>query len=163
MASSGKIFEGDFKDSAGMFPDKVSIDRFYDVMGGRKGINTPCDFVVYMFPHQYYFELKSYEGERISLSVLTDNQFNGLIEKSKVDGVYAGVLFNFRKTIGDIAVWVPIQYIGQMIWIDGLKSISLTEALEHGIRLQSTKRRTHYTYNLETLLLQIVRRWPYDK
>jgi hypothetical protein len=47
---------------------------------------------MYKYPHEYYIECKSVHGNTLPLSNISKNQWNGLIEKSKIDGVFAGVV-----------------------------------------------------------------------
>lgn len=73
-----------------------SFDRFYDQMTGfyRTSRNI-CDFVCYKYPYQYYIESKSTYEDRFNFSMLTETQHDGLLEKSKIPGVYGLVIILF--------------------------------------------------------------------
>lgn len=73
-----------------------SFDRFYDQMTGfyRTSRNI-CDFVCYKYPYQYYIESKSTYENRFNFSMLTETQHDGLLEKSKIPGVYGLVIILF--------------------------------------------------------------------
>lgn len=143
MADNGKRFEQDFEKSCSSF-ELISIDRFYDVMNGFKSINTISDFVVYKLPYLYYFELKSYKGKKLYWSSIRDNQWNGLMEKSKIEGVHAGILIQFYEH--DKHFFVAIEQC-QQLKDSGEKGISLDWCEEHAIELVGTKKRTRFSYD----------------
>lgn len=73
-----------------------SFDRFYDQMTGYYMTSRNiCDFVCYKYPHTYYIESKSTYEDRFNFSMLTETQHNGLLEKSKIPGVYGLVIVLF--------------------------------------------------------------------
>lgn len=73
-----------------------SFDRFYDQMTGfYMTSRNICDFVCYKYPHTYYIESKSTYEDRFNFSMLTETQHNGLLEKSKIPGVYGLVIILF--------------------------------------------------------------------
>lgn len=90
----GKDFENVIKKAFKRFSD-VSIDRLHDQTTGYAGSSNICDFVVYKRPNQYYIECKSTGGKSLPLTRITKNQFEGLIAKSKIPGVIAGVIVWF--------------------------------------------------------------------
>lgn len=87
----GKQFESVIKEAFEKV-DGVSIDRLHDQTTGFKGSQNICDFVVYKKPYEYYIECKSVHGASLPFSNITDTQWNGLLEKSKIEGVFAGVI-----------------------------------------------------------------------
>lgn len=143
MAENGKKFEQDFEKSCSNF-ELISIDRFYDVMNGFKSINTISDFVVYKLPYLYYFELKSYKGKKLYWHSIRDNQWNGLLDKSNIEGVHAGILIQFREH--DKHFYVSIEQC-QQLKDSGEKGISIDWCEEHAIELVGTKKRTRFSYD----------------
>lgn len=89
--------------------DGVSIDRLNDNTAGFKGIAGICDFIVYKKPYEYYIECKSVHGNTLPFSNITTNQWNGLLEKSKIEGVFAGVICWWVDK--DITKFIPIQFL----------------------------------------------------
>jgi penicillin-binding protein-related factor A (putative recombinase) len=151
MKNYGKIFQEDFQKSSLNLPD-VSMDRIYDTTSGFKGHSTICDFQAYMYPFQYYFELKSYDGERIPFSAIRPNQYDGLLEKSKIKGVIAGIIFNFRKAEKEQYAWfVDIRTIEKMK-LEGKKSIKLDDAILLGEPLVGTRKVIRYNYLVHAFL-----------
>ena len=115
----GKEFENIVK-QAFLKIDGVSIDRLHDQMSGYVGSKNPCDFIVYKKPYEIYVECKSVRGTNLPFKNVTDNQWNGLLEKSKIKGVKAGVLVWFIDY--DVTMFIPIQFL-QHMKENGFKSI----------------------------------------
>ena len=107
----GKQFEEQVRDAFDRLDD-VSVIRLIDPQNGFAGVRNICDFVVYHNPHQYLIECKSCYGNTLSFNNITDGQWNGLLEGSKVDGVIAGVLIWFIDH--DKTIFVPIQILERM-------------------------------------------------
>lgn len=120
--SYGKEFERQvFKNFSQV--DDVSIDRIPDQVTKYKGSSSNiCDFIVYKKPTLLYLECKSVHGNTLSIySVpkkgkdgklhgfygnIRDNQWEGLLEKSHIPGVKAGVLVWFVDK--DVTMYLPI-------------------------------------------------------
>jgi penicillin-binding protein-related factor A (putative recombinase) len=150
----GKKFEEDFQKSFSSLVD-VSIDRVYDVMSGFKGHATFCDFKVYRFPNMFYFELKSVDGDYFPLKNLTNRQFEGLLNKSHIKGVHAGVIINFRLTQTlHRTYFIPIHYILKLKGQDR-KAITTSDAIAVGKPLVGTLKRTRFIYDIEPFLDEI--------
>lgn len=64
-------------------------------MGGYKGIGNICDFMVFDTPHLFYLECKCCYGKSFPISHITQNQWQGLLEKSKIPFVIAGYIIWF--------------------------------------------------------------------
>lgn len=99
----------------------VSIDRLNDNTAGFKGVAGICDFIVYKEPYEYYFECKSVHGNTLPFSNITETQWNGLLEKSQIEGVFAGVICWWVDK--DITRFIPIQIL-QMLKEEGKKSLN---------------------------------------
>ena len=98
--------------------DGVSIDRLNDNTAGFKGIAGICDFIVYKYPYEFYFECKAVHGNTLSINSndtkhkygnISNNQWEGLLEKSKIDGVFAGVICWWVDK--DITMYLPIEFL----------------------------------------------------
>lgn len=116
----GKKFEYIIKQAFEKVPD-VSIDRLHDQTTRFKGSQNICDFVVYKKPYQYYIECKSVHGNILPFTNITDTQWKGLLKKSKIDGVIAGVICWWVDK--NMTRFLPIQALEAMK-ADGLKSVS---------------------------------------
>lgn len=150
--NDGKQFEKDFKNSFQNCQLKISIDRFYDGTSGYN-IRNICDFVVFQSPYQYYFELKSYKGERLPFDCLTDTQYSGLKDKFLVHNVYSGVLFNFREYEETYFVSIADIYKRKLT---GKKSINIDEVRKIGKLMPILKQSKASTlYDVKQLLQNI--------
>ena len=91
-----------------------SFDRIPDQMTGYYQISRNiCDFVCYKFPYQYYIESKSTWHDRFDFSMLTDTQYQGLLDKSALQGVYALVVVLFASY--QRAILLDIREIKRLI------------------------------------------------
>ena len=129
----------------------VSVDRLYDPMGGYVGVANICDFIVYKYPFQYYIECKSCHGASLPFSNITEHQWKGLLEKSKILGVKAAVIIWFIDK--DITAYVPIQVL-QSLKENGFKSIKAIEApaFKDCKTVNGKKRKILYDYDVRSLL-----------
>ena len=119
MKNRGKQFENQVRLGLEKV-DGISVDRIKDTMGRYKGNSNICDFVVYKYPHQFYIECKSHHGATFPFSCIRENQWSGLIEKSKIEGVISGVLIWWEDY--DVTRFIPIQLL-QYLKDKGDKSI----------------------------------------
>lgn len=148
--NEGKRFEQDFLASFKGLPD-VSIDRFYDVWGVRKHIANKSDFVAYRFPNQFYFECKSYSGDYIPISALSHQQYSGLLSKSKIRGVIAGVMLNYRLSDSCETYFLDIRQV-ESLRLAGVGGVNLWTASQMGLRVESILKRTRYRYGVISML-----------
>ena len=102
----GKKFEQVIRQAFEKVPN-VSIDRLPDQTNGFKGSQNICDFIVYREPYEYYFECKSVHGASLPFSNITDTQWNGLLQKSQIEGVTAGIICWWVDK--DITRFIPIN------------------------------------------------------
>ncbi len=89
----GKDFEQTFRkqmESAGFDVNRVA-DNTAGYMGGR----NICDFITYVYPNIYYLELKSTKGNTLPFSNISTNQWQGLLDKEKIEGAGAGIVVWF--------------------------------------------------------------------
>lgn len=133
----------------------VSIDRLHDQTSGFRGSQNICDFIVYKKPYEYYIECKSVHGNTLPFSNITDTQWEGLYEKSKIAGVQAGIICWWIDR--DITKFVPILLL-EMMYMDGKRSIRYDEEVyEYSRPLMTTtikgkKKRIFYEYDMEEFL-----------
>ena len=154
-ANRGKEFENVIK-LAFEKVGGVSIDRLHDQTTGFKGSQNICDFIVYREPYEYYFECKSVHGNRFPFSNITETQWNGLLEKSKIEGVFAGVICWWVNY--DVTLFIPIQTLEDERRI-GKKSIRY-DSLDiwvnyESIEIKGKKKRVFFEYDMEEFLNEI--------
>lgn len=144
----GKQFEKIFQ-SCMERVEGVSIDRIHDQTTHFKGSTNICDFVVYRKPYQYYFECKTTHERSWPLNNLTDRQFEGMLEKSDIRGVAAGVVLWFIDY--DTTMYLPIQVIAELKQ-SGVKSVRHDFMHPERLLLCGEKKRTFYTYYMKDFL-----------
>jgi hypothetical protein len=160
----GKKFEDVIRQSFEKVPG-VSIDRLHDQTNGFKGSQNICDFIVYKEPYEYYIECKSVHGNTLPLSNITETQWNGLLEKSKIEGVFAGVICWWIDK--DVTAFIPIWYLDyikrnhpEVKSINVNSKLKESEELEkyfdfknpHFIQIEGKKKRVFFDYDMEEFL-----------
>lgn len=98
------------------------FQRIPDQMTGFYGSSNICDFVLYKYPYHYWIESKATWESRFDFSRITDIQYNGLLVKSRISGVYGVVVVLFASH--KRAILIDIQQIKSMI-DSGKKSINI--------------------------------------
>ena len=149
--SRGKKFEAAVREAFEKCPE-VSVDRLPDPTGGYAGVRNICDFVFYRYPFLLFVECKVQQGNTLNFKGrITENQWGGLLEKSKIPGVIAGVMVWFVDH--DKTVFVPIQELAYIRDIQQKKSLS---ALNLGdvnhLTLEGRKKRIFFDYDARTFL-----------
>lgn len=149
----GKQFEDKIQEQLEKIPN-ISIDRLYDVTMGYKNINNPCDFIVYKYPYILYLECKTTNTSTLNFkSQIRENQLVGLIEKSKIRGVVAGILCWFVKN--DKTIFIPIQYINELIQSNkksfNINNFDNTKVIE----LNGCKKRVFFNYDIKNFFKKI--------
>lgn len=149
----GKEFEGIIK-TAFEKVRGVSIDRLHDQTTGFRGSQNMCDFIVYKEPYQYYIECKTIHGNVLPFRNITDTQWSGLLEKSQIDGVRAGIICWWIDR--DKTFFIPIEYL-ELLRLDNLKSIHVGMAQsaysekkeKFPIEIHGKKKRVFFDYDME--------------
>lgn len=156
----GKQFEDEIESAFKKCPE-VSIDRFMDPAAGYAGVRNICDFVVYSYPFQYYLECKSCHGNTLSIysnnpkkcyGDITNNQWEGLLEKSVIRGVEAGVVVWFIDH--DITAYVPIEMLAGLR-LSGAKSLNVKDIVNNNVphlRVPGRKKRVLFEYDVYNFL-----------
>lgn len=143
----GKDFEKEIKNSLKLIPD-ASVDRLPDPMGGYSGVKNICDFSVFHSPDNFYLECKCLYGNTLNFkSAITQNQWDGMLEKSKIRRCVAGVVVWFIDY--DVTAFVSIQNLNESK-NKGNKSLNIEdiigdEPIPHFL-VDGVKKRTMFTY-----------------
>jgi len=144
----GKQFESVIKEAFEKV-DGVSIDRLHDQTNGFAGSKNICDFIVYKKPYEYYIECKSVHGNTLPFSNITDRQWQGLLEKSQIEGVFAGI----------ICWWIDLDETWFIpIWViedakrEGAKSVNLKHPHMKGYwtSIEGKKKRVFFEYDMKS-------------
>lgn len=130
----------------------VSIDRLHDQTTGFVGSSNISDFIVYRKPYEYYLECKSVHGNILPFTNITNTQWQGLLQKSQIKGVYAGILCWWVDK--DITRYIPIQTLQIMKEIE-MKSVRYDFNNDSIITLNGKKKRVFFEYDMEGLLDEI--------
>lgn len=164
----GKDFERQIYKAFKAIPN-VSIDRIPDQVTRYKGSSSNiCDFVAYKYPNIFYLECKSVHGNTLSIHSIPkegkdgklhgfygdirDSQWDGLIEKSTIPGVVAGIFCWWVDQ--DITLFIPIQLL-QLMRENGGKSIRYDCLACNGIstiNISGKKKRVFFEYDMEEFL-----------
>lgn len=144
----GKDFEAQVRKCFNMI-DNVSVDRLLDPQAGFAGVRNICDFIIYKKPTIYYVECKSCNGNTLNFHNITDNQWNGMLAKTTIDGVVAGVMIWF--VAHDKTVFIPIQVL-QKLRQNGAKSVNVKDIEKLGLIIKASKRRVLFDYDFTEFL-----------
>lgn len=168
----GKKFEEVIRNSFEKVKN-TTVVRLPDPTSGYLGIRNISDFIVYHFPHQYFIECKTVHGNTLSIHSIpkpdkhgvlhgfygdiTDTQWEGLFEKSKVKGVVAGIICWWVDK--DKTVFIPIQELVAMR-IVGMKSVRYDaiddcEGDTTMIEIKGKKKRVFFEYNMEQFFKEV--------
>lgn len=147
----GKQFEGIIREAFEKVPE-VSVDRLHDQTMRYKGSQNICDFIVYKEPYEYYFECKSIHGNTFPLNNITDTQWKGLLEKSKIPGVFAGVIVWWIDK--DVTLFLPIRTLHIWKTQTTMKSIPSTiyQLDLDVVNISGKKKRVFFEYDMEEFL-----------
>ena len=118
----GKKAEQKIKEWLDRPDDGYSFDRVYDQMTGMYGSKNICDFEFYKYPYMYYAESKATYEDRFDFAMISDYQYEGLMSKSKINGVHALVIVLFATY--KRAFVLHIQDIDNLIK-SGVKSLNI--------------------------------------
>ena len=152
----GKQFEEKVREAFEKVPD-VSVVRLHDQTTGFLGSSNHCDFIVYKKPYEYHIECKSVHGNTLSIHSkdpskkygnITNKQWEGLLEKSKIKGVKAGVLCWWIDR--DVTLFIDIKRL-KFLRDGGLKSIRYDneEWSDLIIPIQGKKKRVFFDYDMK--------------
>lgn len=129
--------------------------RLYDVTTGFKNQNNPCDLIIYRNGTLNLFECKAIHGNTLNFkSHIRKNQWNKLLEYSKIGGVNAGIICWFIDN--DITVFLDIYWLQELLE-KGSKSFNINKDINKFpfIEIEGKKKRTFFDYNLDEFLKEI--------
>ena len=138
----------------------TSVIRLPDPTNGYLGIRNICDFVVYHYPHQYFIECKTVHGNTLPFSNITENQWNGMLEVSKIKGVIAGVICWWVDK--DVTLFIPIQAMEERKLMQDKHSIRFDDGENTGLEcypLTGKKKKVFFEYDM----LDFIERVSYGK
>lgn len=102
----------------------------------------------------YLIECKSTKGTSLPLTMVRDTQIQGLLDASKHELV-AGFLINFRNSEND-TFFISINNFIEMTKRINKKSFNIKDLMDNNsLKIQNTKKRTRYTYNIQEMLNKI--------
>lgn len=136
--------------------ENCSIDRLPDPMAGYAGVRNICDFTVYKYPLNFYLECKCCYGDRFPLSNITENQWNGLLDKSCIPGIVSGYFIWFIDH--DITIYVSAKFLNTH-YESGSRSITIRDMLNWKdlpsnsfMFIRGNKKRIFFDYDMNHFL-----------
>ena len=161
-ANAGKQFESDWKNSV----DKIKYLWYYRLKDNAasfaNGENTRfashnmCDCIVFDDNSKtlYCLEQKSTKGTSIPFQMIRKNQIEELT-KAGGHSIVAGFLFNYRTENND-TYFMDINEFNKMISEIEKKSFNQKDLRRYNvIRINSTKKKVHYSYDIEKFLSDV--------
>lgn len=151
----GKKFETLIRKALDIPEKAISIDRLPDPVGGYSGITNICDFTCYKFPFNYFLECKATHDNTLNFKhKITEDQWQGMLNKSKYFGCLAGVCVWFISY--DVTVFVPIQEL-QRLKDEGKKSLNIKDLDTDLIyfNIPGAKKRVYFDYNGEEFIKKL--------
>lgn len=102
----------------------------------------------------FLLECKSTKGTSIPLTMIRENQIEGLINANK-HNLVAGLLINFRNERNDTFFILIDKYLNMMELLNK-KSFNIHDLEEIGAtRIESEKKRTRYRYNINKMIKEL--------
>ena len=158
MSNEGKRFEQDFINSV---PEHIFRYRFKDGTAGFAGqknengrfqAKNMCDFMLY---HKKLFllELKSHKGKSFPFSCIRENQLEELSKAQSFVGIIPGIVFNFRDL--ERTYFVNIHHVHYYYYHAERKSFPLDFIQQWGLPIEGYKKRTRYSYDIETFIEEL--------
>ncbi|MDD4779033.1 MAG: Holliday junction resolvase RecU [Tissierellia bacterium] len=170
MKNEGKKFEEDFKNS--IDESKIYYYRLRDSassFGGgndstRFSIKNDYDCFIYLSPNYFPFELKSKQNTSVGIQKTKEekgkdiklHQIEGLTKASQYEGIYAGLLLNFRST--EHTYWLDIKNFNRFNEGTNKKSINENDVIEYGgLLVPQTLKKVRYRYDIDKMIKMIRR------
>jgi len=172
MANGKKIgqnFEQQIKKSV---PDYALLYRLPDSaqsFGGSQFLRfsnkNPFDYILFNSKTRilYALEMKTVKGKSISFErekgenskVIHYHQIKGLNDWNKYDGIICGFVIEFREL--ETTVFIDIAEFNKIMREIPKKSFNFEDLQNYNyIKIEQTKARTRYTYNIEKFLKECV-------
>lgn len=115
-----------------------------------------CDYILLDDTTKTLFllECKSTKGTSIPLTMIRENQIEGLINANK-HNLVAGLFINFRNERNDTFFILIDKYLNMMELLNK-KSFNIHDLEEIGAtRIESEKKRTRYRYNINKMIKEL--------
>lgn len=168
--NTGKQFEADFKASvpsdAWCYRLKDSAATYY---GGNENlsfsIDNICDFLVYRYPMNHLFELKTIETPSIPLEKVfgkydkakckyrKEKHITDMVDAMGYSGQTAHVIVNYRAVNRTFAI--PASKVLAFRYNESRKSIPWQWAEQEGIEVKAKRLRVHWRYDVDGLLKRL--------
>lgn len=150
----GKEFELRIKNSLDRPDLNFDIERLPDPLGGYVGMRNICDYNGYKFPFHYYLECKSKYGNTLNFKGdITNDQWEGLTEKSKIYGNLCGVCIWFIDY--DRTLFVNIEELNRLRFELNKKSLNIKDVYDNVLDkdkyfdINGKKAKTYFNYDSE--------------
>lgn len=169
--NTGKVFESDWKKS---IPDHCLLIRLPDPPHSfsqrkdtRFAVKNPCDYICYDTESRvlHCWELKTTKYKSMSFDdidsdereskMVKRHQIEGLQKFASHDNVSAGFVLNFRdeKNNAERTYFQSVDDFINMCGKIGKKSFNEIDLILNGaIKVNGTKKRVHYTWDVERML-----------
>ena len=158
--NAGKLFEADVKSS---IPKNCWYYRLRDnassFAGGgntRFTSNNICDCLIFddVTKTLLLVECKSTKGTSVPLTMIRENQKNGLLEASQ-HHLIAGLLVNYRNENND-TFFITINDYVEMVKRINKKSFNIKDLVANGaVKVGCSKKRSRYRYEIGKLINEI--------
>jgi penicillin-binding protein-related factor A (putative recombinase) len=151
----GKKAEHKIKDWLSRSEDGYLFERLPDQLSGFYGSKNICDFICYKKPYIYLIESKATWKDNFPFTMITEYQYESLLNRSKIDGVYGLVIVLFATY--KRAFILKIQDIDALIQ-KGQKSLNIKKIDKWDIpykeikTVPSRKELLDYTGEIETYI-----------
>lgn len=77
--------------------DGYAFYRLYDIMTGFYGQYNISDFICYKYPNQWFLESKATWEDRFDINMISETQYEGLMNMSVIPGVFSCVVVLFAS------------------------------------------------------------------
>lgn len=170
----GKKFEQNFKSSAQK--DDLLIIRFNDTDLSYNGnsfskftAKNPADFEIFETPYLFFLELKHTSYKAIGIQrdlnepdkMIKAHQINSLTQMSLHEKCVCGLVLSFlSEETGEEDTWfLNIKDFNKFLTNSDKKSINKTDiVIYNGIKIESTKKRVYFQYNVKKMIEDIIKR-----
>ena len=112
-----------------------------------------CDCMMYDGQYLYLLELKSHKGSSLPLSAIRENQIADLMAASEHANVVAGLVVNFSDK--EETFFMPINLAFKWFNNGVRKSIPIKEFRDNCIQINSCKKKTNYSYDINKFIKDI--------
>lgn len=156
----GKEFEQQVRNNLLKVPD-IDVYRIPDQQSGYFGSRNISDFMVYKYPKHYYLECKTVWGNTLNFNRITQNQWQGLLQKSEVKGNVCGVICWYIER--DVTLFLPIEFLDEMkkqgyksIRYDTLLSpVYFPELKKRPVIVGGRKKKVFFEYDFEKFFKEV--------